>query len=330
VIQFGYDVSTHADFGKETVCLYGEDDAGERQIEITYSPEMGCNMFSLLHDGTEYLLDKTSSAQGPALLGSPVLYPSPNRIRNARFDFDGRQFRFEPNDGTNFLHGLVAKAVWSREAPEPVHDGIAVRNSISFLPGTDLYEQFPIHHRLELTYTLHEDRIRLDFVVVNLDDTHRLPFGFGIHPYFNVIGTRGQVRLDVPAKKWMEATGCLPSGRLVDLEIGPADFHRPKLLSELDLDDVFWGLEPDRPQVISYESIGKRLTLSASGSFTHSCVFCPPKYPIFCVENQTCSADAHNLHAQRFTEESNLLIAEPGESHSGHVEIRIGEIGVVS
>ena len=328
-MKFGYDVTTHADLGKETVCLYGEDDAGERQIEITYSPEMGCNMFSLLHDGIEYLLDKTSSAKGPALLGSPVLYPSPNRIRNARFEFDGRQFRFEPNDGTNFLHGLVAKAVWTREAPEHVHDGIAVRNSISFLPDSDLYEQFPIQHRLELTYTLQENRVSLNFQVVNLDDTHRLPFGLGIHPYFNVIGTRDEVRLDVPAKKWMEATDLLPSGHLVDLENSPADFREPKLLSELDLDDVFWGLEPDRPQVIYYESIGRRLTLSASDSFTHACIFCPPKYPIFCVENQTCSADAHNLYAQGFTEESHLLILEPGESHSGHIEICIGEIGLV-
>ncbi len=327
-MKFGYDVGTHPDFAKETVSLYGEDDAGERQIEITYSPQMGCNMFSLLHDGIEYLLDTTSTAQGPALLGSPILYPSPNRIRNARFEFDDRQFCFEPNDGTNFLHGLVAKTAWTGETPEPVDDGIAVRNSISFVPGSDLYEQFPIQHRLELTYTLHENRVSLDFAVINLDDTHRLPFGLGIHPYFNLIGTRDDVRLDVPARKWMEATDLLPSGRLVDLANSPGDFREPKLLSELDLDDVFWGLEPDLPQVIYYENIGVRLTLSASDIFTHTCIFCPPKYPIFCVENQTCSADAHNLYAQGFTEESNLLILEPGESRAGRIEIRIDEIGL--
>jgi hypothetical protein len=34
------------------------------------------------------------------------------------------------------------------------------------------------------------------------------------------------VRIQVPAQKWMEATDLLPSGRLIDLDKGPADLRQ--------------------------------------------------------------------------------------------------------
>jgi len=292
---------------------------------LQFSPEMGGNLFSLEVEGTEYLVAGLPVQDQPRLLGTPILYPSPNRVRNARFTFDGHTFEFEPNEGTNFLHGLVLRAPW--ECAEPVSDaqGISVQMHITFAPGTPIYERFPIRNTLALRYTLTEKGVRFDFAVSNEDSERRLPFGLGIHPFFRVIGPRESVRLEVPARKWMEADHLLPTGRLVDLEEAPADLRRPTPLSQLKLDDVFWGMEPERPAVIYYDSIGKKVTLYASDFFTHICVFTPPQYPVFCVENQSCSTDAHNLHARGLKEEAHLAILEPGESLSAWVEFVVSD-----
>jgi len=324
--QFTHSFDQHPDTGWHIVrlsCI--EADSSEPQAVAQFSPDVGSNLFSLQVGGTEYLVGMIEHQGKPMILGSPILYPSPNRVRNAQFTFDGRTFKFEPNDGTNFLHGLVQREPWVCDRPIATTDGVSVTTRITFEPNKTIYDLFPIRNTLELTYTLKSDGIRFDFQVRNEDMQHRLPFGLGIHPFFRVIGPRDSIRLQVPAKKWMEAVDLLPTGRLLDLEDSPADIRYPTPLSEINLDDVFWGMEPDEPQVIYYDSIGKRVTLAASDFFTHTCVFARPQYPFFCVENQSCSTDAHNLFAQGLEKEAHLAILEPGESLSAWIEITVSD-----
>jgi aldose 1-epimerase len=66
-----------------------------------------------------------------------------------------------------------------------------------------------------------------------------------------------------------------------------------------------------------------RLTLGASPDFTHVVVYTPAARPFFCIENQTCSTDAHNLHARGFVRQAHLSIVEPGQSHRGALDWRI-------
>ncbi len=305
-------------------CL--DDESGERRSGARIAPGAGSNLFDLEFDGQEYLFGAIEHEGTPRLLGTPVLYPSPNRVRNARFVFEGRAFEFEANEGTNFLHGLVQKEPWQHATPFITSEGVRVKTSITFEPGKEIYDLFPIRNRLELTYTLMPDGIRLDFQVTNLDSEKRLPFGLGIHPFFKVLGPREQIKLQVPAKKWMEAVDLLPTGELLDLAEGPADMREPTPLSEVDLDDVFYGMMPENPQVIYYETLGKKLTLKASAFFTHTCIFSPPHYPFFCVENQSCSTDAHNLYAQGLKEVAHLAVLTPGESLASWVEITLSDL----
>jgi aldose 1-epimerase len=63
------------------------------------------------------------------------------------------------------------------------------------------------------------------------------------------------------------------------------------------------------------------MTCKASADFTHLVVYTPQE-PWFCVENQTCSTDAHNLYTLGWDKESHLMVLEPGQTHSGFVEYR--------
>ena len=301
-----------------------EQQTGQRTT-ASFVPDIGCNLLGLKVDQIDYLYGVGETPEGPTLLGTPILYPTPNRVRNGTFTFDQRTFTFPANNGDHFIHGLVRDVPWKVDKPQITDQGISVTARVVFEPGNALYERFPIANTLELTYRLRPRSIRLAFAVHNDDPTSRLPFGLAIHPYFPIIGSRDSVRIQVPAQKWMEAENLIPTGRLLDLDDAPANLNQPTSLQDLDLDDVYWGADPEHPQVIYYDEIGKKVTLRASDIFTHCVVYTPPGQPYFCIENQSCSTDAHNLDARGEQEAAHLIILNPGESATGSIEMTVSD-----
>ncbi len=314
--RYSHVTETHADTGLELVRLTCEADAS--RTEIAFAPAMGCNIMSFVVDGREYLV---ASGDG-RVLGTPILYPMPNRVRNAHFEFDGHSFDFEPNNTGNFIHGLVRERPWAVDEPVITNEGIACTMRFVFAPGCEAYDLFPISNTLTLKLTLSPHKLRFDWTIENQDESRRLPFGLAIHPYFAIQGERARVRLQVPAQKAMEAVDLLPTGKLIDIEDTPLG-EEPVRLSELDLDDVFLGMAEDRPQVIYYDALGKKITLTASDFFTHTVVFTPQGKPFFCIENQSCSTDAHNFYARGLQDVAHLTILDPGQQQREWIEFQL-------
>jgi aldose 1-epimerase len=323
---FGWKAEKDAASGWTIVSLRFDDakDATRSQC-VRICPEAGANLFSYVFGGTELLqVPKEIKALRGGGSGTPILYPTPNRVRNGRFAFEGREFKFS-DTGKTTIHGLVLKLPWQSDPPvfaEGAEPGVSVTTFLDFDAGSAHFDRFPVKHRLEVTYALTARGVRVRFTVANRD-TQKLPFGFALHPYFRISGAREKTVLRVPALKKMEATpDLLPTGRLLDLDGAPFDLREGRALSDLALDDVYWGLTPDRVPGYVASDTGLRVDLPASGHFTHMVVYTPKGQPFFCMENQTCSTDAHNLHAQGLPAESHLLVVEPGASMSGWVEIR--------
>ena len=312
--------------GGRTLRMRADGDTPEMDTVAEFLPEMGSNLCRYAVGGTEYIYGTAEANGRTILLGTPILYPTPNRVRNAQFTFGGKVYRFTPNNGTNFLHGLVREELWEVDEPIVGMESVSVTARIGFDPTRSFWDSFPIRNMLELTYTLRAGTLRLSFHVSNEDSYQLLPFGLAIHPYFRVHGGRDAVRIQVPAQKWMEAEDLLPTGRLLDLEEGPADLREPTPLSELNLDDVFWGLSESRPQTIYYDDLGKKVVLTASDFFTHSVVYTPPERPFFCIENQSSSTDAHNLYSQGMEKEAHLAVLPPGASLSAWIEMTVGDL----
>lgn len=323
--EFTYRRERHPQTGWHTICLsYTPSGAATAQSTARFSTDMGSNLLGFEVDGIEYLYSGPSLQLGANMTGTPVLYPTPNRVRDGQFTFEGRTFKFAPTRGIGHSHGLVRNAPWECDEPVIADGSILATTRIIFEPGKGWYEQFPIRHTLELTYTLKPNTLRFDFAVHN-QDAQRLPFGLAIHPYFNVIGPRESVRIQIPALKWMENINMFPTGRLIDLDKCPTDLRKPTRLSEIHHDGVFWGLSPDRPQVIYYDSIGKKLTLVASELFTHMVTYTPHRQPFFCIENQSCSVDAHNHHVRGFVEQAHLTILEPDKKLAARIEMSVSD-----
>jgi aldose 1-epimerase len=293
-------------------------------LEARIAPHAGANLFSLQVDGIELLVQPPSLdelAVSPA--GTPVLFPMPNRVRDGVFEFEGRRFSFEPNNGPNYIHGLVRRRPWRCAPPEVDAAGASVELAIEWDPSQPDFERFPIGHRLTVRFRLEARRLRIDYRVDN-HGPGRLPFGFGLHPWFRVPGAREDVRLEVPAAERMETIDKLPTGRVLGVDGTAFDLRRPASLAGLDLDDVYIGMSA--APSFEWRDPGVRMTFGASAEFTHLVVFTPPERSLFCIENQTSSTDAHNLHARGLVRESHLQIVEEGQVARGSVDWTIERV----
>ncbi len=320
--MFGFNFANHPVFGQKVLCMWEEEDR-YRKSEIRLFPGMGANLYSYMVDGIEYLHQAPMPVIGKKFFGIPLLYPFPNRVRNCRFTFDGVEYVLPDNDGGRSLHGLVSDAPFELQTPVVTDDSVSAVASIEIVPGHPLYSIFPISNRLDVTFGLSFNGLTMNFKVTNLDEKKRFPFGLGIHPYFNVHGTKKQVRIQVPAKKWMEAVSLMPTGKLLNLDKGPADLSDPTVLAGLNLDDVWYGMDVMKPMTIYYDALSRKLCLYASNIFTHSVVYTPPFESFFCMENQTNATDCHNLHTKGFVDESHLLILDPGQSITGTIMMKV-------
>lgn len=292
------------------------------RTELKFAPAAGANPYSLKFEGRELLRTPKSLKELPGFgYGNPLLYPTPNRVRDAKFTFDGKTFQFPANNKSNFLHGLVHSAPWKVTGNVRTTDGIGKVCSLQFAPGTEHYRLFPFKHDLTMAYQVTDGKVKLSYHVINTGDKP-LPFGFAFHPWFLYLGERSNTYLTIPATHHMHAVEQLPSGKLEDLTGSPFDARKPLSLKGFVIDDVYFGMSPNKPVVIDHRDARLRLSLQGSADFTHLVVYTPDA-EWFCVENQTCSTDAHNLHAKGLVKESHLQIVEPGKHLGGSVEIRI-------
>jgi aldose 1-epimerase len=327
MIPFVAEVAPDAATGWDIVVLRYQDGRDPRRsLQARVAPSAGANLFSLQVGEQELLHQPTTLIElAEQRTGTPILFPTPNRVRDGKMVFEGRTFTFPPNNQNNYIHGFARRRPW--QTGPLAADARAARAEV-FLPWDERqpdFALFPIRHRLTVTFTLRRGGLRFAYRVDNLDAS-RLPFGFGLHPWFRVPAAREDVRLMVPATQRMEARDLLPTGALIKIAGTPHDLRRPTPLSRLNLDDVYFGMRPGKPAWFELHEPGLRLQLGGSAEFTHLVVYTPPDRPFFCIENQTSSTDAHNLWNQKKKRVAHLLIVPPKKRARGHVDWTIGRL----
>jgi aldose 1-epimerase len=315
---FGARIEDDPDLGAVVVltCAPGP---GRRGMEARIAPGYGSNLCRLLVDGDPVIDFDRRLLLAHDYTGTPVLYPTPNRVRDGVFTWQGREYHQVIRGRRVVEHGLVHAESWAYAEPAADRDCARLLTWIDFAEGSPLWEAFPFPHRLELEFRLAVEAMRITYTIRNRGG-QAIPYGFGLHPYFTKLSGDEGTSLSVPAASVMETTpDLLPTGRLIDVAGGPFDLRRPRPLGALDLDHVFTRLEPGRVPVIEYRGLGLTIRLEASGDFGHVVVYCPKGEQFFCVENQTCSTDAHNLSARGLLAESGLQTAPAGGQASGTV-----------
>jgi glucose/arabinose dehydrogenase/galactose mutarotase-like enzyme len=295
-----------------------------------FSPSNGANVFSIQVEGIEYLNTPPDMHDFFGMFyGTPVLYPTPNRVRNGRFTFGGKEVVFMPNLPPHHIHGLVFDEDWKVVDMATTATSAFVKVLLDFSEGTRLFRQFPFPHQVFLTIEVSQGAVRWTYEVDNTNGPASIPFGFGLHPGFVYQGKRSDTYVTFPVSHKMEAKDYFPTGRLIPA--GELDYRigEPVSLQEKNFDDVFWGLRSGEPTVIDFRDEARAIEIVASESFSHLVLY-SPEGDVFSVEHQTSSTDAHNLHDAGMTEEASLQVCPPGETRTGWVEYRFPVSGDVA
>ena len=145
-----------------------------------------------------------------------------NRIANARFVIDGREYRVSANEPPHHLHGGFRgfdKRVWDADVHD---DGAAVVFHRRSLDGE---EGFPGAVDVQVTYTVANRELRVDYDAVADEPTH---VNLTQHSYFNLRGS-GDVLdhcLAVNASTYLPVDDQLiPTGERASVANSPFDFQ---------------------------------------------------------------------------------------------------------
>ena len=151
------------------------------------------------------------------------------RIANARFAIDGQEYRLQPNDGPNALHGGAPPGLESKLwRVRTFRAGKGVGVSFSYV-SPDGEQGFPGALTVQVTYKLEPgNALRIDYearttkpTVLNLTN----------HSYINLAGAgSGSVagqKLRIFASRYVADKGGVPTGDFPAVDATPLDFRTP-------------------------------------------------------------------------------------------------------
>ncbi len=185
--------------------------------------------------GAVELLDVDSPGDAQDASRGDVLAPWPNRIRDGRYAFDGRDHQLPLNEAArhNALHGLVRTLPWTLVSQESARVVLELR--LSEPAG------YPFRLRLSLAYVLTPGGLEVALTALNEGST-AAPYGVGFHPYLSA----GAARIDGALLSFQSSKQLALDDRKLPIgegEVSAAhDFRRGRPLSGTRLDDCFTGL----------------------------------------------------------------------------------------
>ncbi|MFI5124108.1 MAG: aldose epimerase family protein [Chitinophagales bacterium] len=164
-----------------------------------------------------------------------------NRIANAKFTIDGKQYTLAPNDHGNTLHGGLKgfdKMIWS---VDQVNDSSLALSYTS----PDGEEGFPGSLSVKVIYTVTgDDGLKIDYTA---QSDKKTPVNLTNHSYFNLSAGKDstilQEELTLHASKYTPVNaGLIPTGQLAPVEKTPMDFLKAKQVGK-DIDQVKGGYD---------------------------------------------------------------------------------------
>jgi len=292
-------------------------------LEVEITPLIGCNMCGFKVGIDNIIRYDRNPLYKLGFPGNPILYPTPNRVRECEFSFNGITYRQNKKGKDRYLHGLVYDEAWEYDLPEIIKDSVILRAWIDFTKDSPMYESFPFKHRLIIEYILDKTGIKIMYSVDNQDEKD-LPFGFALHPFFEKLSGDSGTFITIPADYIMESTSdCLPTGKVLEVDKTHFDMRKPTPVGGLDIDHDYIGMKSSKPSTIAFQDKPFNLSLDTSDEFKNLSLFTPPGKRYFCMKNQTCSTDAHNLYSKGYKKESGLIVVSPGSNHKGFIKYSV-------
>jgi aldose 1-epimerase len=229
------------------------------------------------------------AARDPLGMASFPLLPYCNRIRDARFQFDGQIVDLS-EDGNAFAHALHGNA-W--RLPWRVGEVSDSRARLHLLhePSRAAAHHWPFAYEATQDLVLDANTLKVTLSARNLSD-RPMPFGMGHHPYYpRTRNTRVHARV---AAMWHSTPDLLPTHAGPHPCVDAMASQEGMSADAFDLDNNFacWA----RTATIAWPDEHRSITLDADAAFAHMVVYAPAAHAdLLCVEPVSNVADWVNL-----------------------------------
>jgi aldose 1-epimerase len=332
-MPFQVHAETYPADGRDGGVIVLDETSGAARAEVW--PACGFNCFRWRVRHGEQLLDLLYAARSffrggkPTASGTPILFPFPNRIRDGRFTWDGKDYQLPRNDHdhVNAIHGFVFDRPWRVVDRGADAESAWVTGEFrGSADAPDLAALWPTDYRLRVTCRLRATRLEIAAEVLN-PDARWMPFGLGYHPYFRMPlipnSSTADCTVQGHAREVWELQQSLPTG-VRRAAKGGHDLRTPRPFPELRLDDVYTGVE-SAPVVgglrvlgaLRQQSYGVEMRLLAAPDFRELVLYTPPHRQAMCLEPYTCATDAVNLGNRKI--DAGWRALAPGETWSAVV-----------
>jgi aldose 1-epimerase len=287
--------------------------------QVGVLPETGSSTaFGRVRRGGRWLdiMRPTSEADygNASLCASFIMLPWCNRLRDARFRFEGREYALQPSsaDGTA-IHGTVRRLPWQVASAEPLR---VVTTFDSAAQEPDKIN-FPFRFSARSEFRL-DKRDFVTTLTLRNEDSQPFPAGFGHHPYF-VRDADNRVQIQIPCDEHFELVDALASAPPVPLP-PELDFREVRPLGTRVYEHLLTTRANDLAARIVYPEAS--VSMLADPLFRHVLLFAPEGKPFFAIEPQSNANDGFNLYEQNIAG-NGVFVLQPGESKSGTVTLRL-------
>lgn len=292
---------------------------GLLELSAGVTPLFGANLVSLKVAGTELIFwDQTGLLAGKSHTGAFNMFPTPCRLDKCSYTFGKRHIRQRKHGQDIFIHGLVRDEPFAFQA-----ESDRITSWLDIAPGHPIFGGFPFKCRFQVSHVMEEDGMTIGFEVANRD-SRAIPFGYGVHPFWRIIGGRKDIALRIPCPYLLDMANLVPTGGYSP--VGALDLRVPRTLEGFHCDNVFWPRKLKDTAEIVMAKPGLKIQISASANFPHMIVYAPPGKKFVCVENLTSAPNAPNLAAAGHAKVAGMLVAKPGQTVKGWIRYTITRV----
>lgn len=282
-------------------------------LNVTLNPSDGMNLYEINYMDTpivKFYKDRLLEGKTCSVM---TLFPTPNRTKDLSYHFEGNTY-------STLNHGVVRHAPFTVSEIRSSEDGGVIRAYLEFHSKTEQnvvkeLSHFPFDCRLTIEIELNLNCLTYRYYVENKGEKV-FPYGIAIHPFFETNGENPSITVHADHRMLTDENK-LPTGQLMEVK-DAYDLRHPQKLNSLSLDDVYTSIYQQPVAEINYQD--KVIHLSTSDEFKKVVVYTPNEPQFFCIENQTCSTDAINLHNRGFEQEASVLVVRPGEIKEGFIQ----------
>ncbi len=243
-----------------------------------------------------------------------ILYPFPNRLKEGKYEWAGRQYQFPINDPDtgNALHGFGKDKPLLVERVDTTEHAASV-TCLRYESGDDPAYPFPI--AFAITFTLRDEgALEVDLSLTNHHDSP-IPAGMGWHPYLRLAPSADDMYLQLPPCRRVEIDETMiPTGRLLE----DTRFATLQPISGQAIDNCFALDDTALPyaEVLLEGAWGRLLyrQQTGPGKFNFLQVFIPPHRTSIAIEPMTCNVDA-------FHNGMGLMVLEPQQQAAASIHM---------